>query len=250
MTSSALGFPLIGSQPIGNFFVPDTTQRHPLGTVVPFLNPYWGGGEAIYLQMPTSTALQVGTLMSWDTATSFVAAATANTANLGKSVGFLMNYVPSNASATYAWVLISGQALAYATASVAADTAFGITAAGQVGANSAGKEILNARVTKPATTTVTKSNTNTTSGTNVLQVTNADGLFVGCPISGTGIPASTYIGAIDSSGTLVSMTTSDLSTAANATATGAITLTATYNDSTKYWNVVTCDCPLAQGSIP
>lgn len=249
MTAASLNYGTIGHAPIGNFFVPDTTQRHKLGKVVQFDDPYWGGGEAIYLQMPTSTELQVGTVLAYDTATSFVASAVANTANLGKSVAFLLNHVPSNASAQYAWALVAGQCLALSTASVAADTAFGITAAGKVGANSAGKEILNARVTKAATTTVTKSNTVTTSGSATLQVTNSDGLFIGCPISGTGIPASTYIGAIDPSGTLISMTTSDLTTAATATASGSITLTGTYNDATLYWNVVTASRPFAQGAI-
>jgi len=249
MTTAASMFPLIGSQPVGNFWQTDTTQRHPLGAVISFVDPYWGGGEAIYLQMPTSTALQVGTVLAYDTAASFVASAVANTANLGKSVAILLNYVPSNASVQYAWALLSGSGVAYSTASVAADTAIGITAAGQIGANSAGKQILDARSTKPATTTVTKANTRTQSGTNLLRVTNSDGLFVGCPISGTGIPASTYIGAISADGLQITMTTSDLSTAANATATGAITLTGTYNDGTKFWNVLTFDRPFAQGAI-
>ena len=248
MTTAASIIPVIGHQPIGNFWTTDTVQKHPLGTKMTYADPYLGGGEAIYLQMPTSTALQVGTLMSWDTATSFVAAATANTANLGKAVGFLMNYVPSNASAQYAWVVISGQFYAYATASVAANTAFGITAAGQIGAIANGKQILNARVTKPATTAPTFTVT-TQSGSNVLRVSKTDGLFVGCPISGTGIPASTYIGGLGPMGNSIIMTTSDLSTAANATASGSITMTATYNDGTAYWNVVTCDRPFAQGQV-
>lgn len=249
MTTAATMIPLIGSQPIGNFFQPDTTQRHPLGAVVTFVDPYWGGGEAIYLQMPTSTALQVGTLLAYDTATSFVASALANTANLGKGFAMLMNYVPSNTSAQFAWCITSGSFPMYSTASVAADTTAGITAAGQAGANSAGKQLLNLRVTKAATTTVTKANTQTQNGTNILRVQNSEGLFVGCPISGTGIPASTYIGAISADGKSISMTTSDLATAANATATGSITLTGTYNDGSKYWNVATFDRPSAQGAI-
>lgn len=249
MTTAATQYPLIGSQPVGNFFQPDTTQRHPLGSVITFNDPYWGGGEAIYLQMPTSTALQTGTVLAYDTAAGFVASAVANTANLGKSLAVLMNYVPSNASAQFAWAYIMGSVPVYSTASVAADTALGITAAGQVGANSAGKEMLNARSTKAATTTVTKSNTQTTNGSPLLRVSNSDGLFVGCPISGTGIPASTYIGAISADGRTITMTQSDLATAQNATATGSVTLTGTYNDGSKFWNVVTFNRPLAQGAI-
>lgn len=248
MTTAATQYPLIGSQPVGNFFAPDTTQRHPLGSVITYNDPYWGGGEAIYLQMPVSTALQSGTVLAYDTATSFVASAVPNTANLGKSVAVLMNYVASNTAAQYAWCQTSGQSPVYATASVAADTAFGITAAGQVGAVANGKQILNARITKAATTTVTKANTQTMNGSNIIRPQNTDGLFVGCPISGTGIPASTYIGAIGPQHA-IAMTTSDLATAANATATGSITLTGTYNDSTKFWNVATYDRPFAQGQV-
>lgn len=249
MTTAATQYPLIGSAPVGNFFGVDTTQRHQLGTTIVFNDPYWGGGEAIYLQMPTSTALQVGEVLAYDTATSFVASAVANTANLGKSLAFLMNYVPSNASPQYAWAIVSGQCPVYSTASVAANTAFGIAAAGQAGANSAGKQILNARVTKPATTTVAKANTTTRNGSNIIVMPNTDGLFVGCPISGTGIPANTYIGAISPDNHTVLMTQSDLATAQNATATGSVTVTGTYNDGTAFWNVVTCDRPFAQGAI-
>lgn len=249
MTAAPLSAARIGSQPIGNFFAPDTTQRHVLGEVRAFLDPYWGGGEAIYLQLPVNTALKVGTCLSFDVATSFVAAAVANTANLGKSVAFLLNYVASNASAQYAWAVVSGQCLAWASASVAANTATGIVAAGQTGANAAGKQIVNARVTKPATTTVAKTNCTLTGGSNLIQVPNTDGWFVGMAISGTGIPASTYVGSIDPSGTLVTMVQSDFSTAQNATAGGAATVTGTYNDASDYYNVITCDRPFAQGAI-
>ena len=241
MTTAATAYPLIGSQPVGNFFVPDTTQRHTLGSILAYNDPYWGGGEAIYLQMPASTALKVGAVLAYDTATSFVASNVANTALLGKSLGFLMNAVASSASAQYAWVQVAGQAPVFSSASVAADTAFGIVAAGQAGANSAGKEILNARITKPATTTVAKTNTQTQNGSNILKVSNTDGWFVGVSVSGTGI-ATSLITAIDPDNRTVTL-------ASNATATGSVTATGTYNDATSFFNVATFSRPLAQGAI-
>ena len=35
--------PLIGSAPIGPWFIPDTTQRQRLGEIVEFNDPYYGG---------------------------------------------------------------------------------------------------------------------------------------------------------------------------------------------------------------
>jgi hypothetical protein len=241
MTTAASAFPLIGSQAVGNFFVPDTIQRHPLGSVISFNDPFWGGGEAIYLQMPTSTALRVGQILSYDTATSFVAASVANTAGMGKSVAFLMNSVASNASAQFAWCQISGQCPVYSSASVAADTLFGIVAAGQAGAVANGKQLLNARVTKPATTTVVKANTQTQNGSAILKVSNTDGWFVGVSVSGTGITTS-LITAIDPDNRTVTL-------ASNSSATGSVSATGTYNDATTFFNVVTCDRPFAQGQI-
>jgi hypothetical protein len=243
MTTAATAYPLIGSQPVGNFFVPDTTQRHPLGSIITFNDPYWGGGEAIYLQMPASTALKVGHILAYDTATADVASAAANTANLGKSIAFLMNAVASNASAQYAWCIISGQFPVYSNASVAADTGIGIVAAGQAGAQAAGKQILNCRVTKPATTTVVKANTQQFSST-VLRATvgGTDGWFVGVALSGTGVGAAAVINAIDPDNRTV--TASVVSTASN-----SVSVTGTYNDATSFWNVCTFNRPFLQGAI-
>lgn len=241
MTTAATQYPLIGSAPVGNFFVPDTEQRHKLGSIITFNDPYFGGGEAIYLSMPASTALRVGQVLAYDTVASFAATSVANTANLGKPLAFLMNAVASNASVQYAWGVISGQFPVYSSASIAANTALGIVAAGQAGANSAGKQILNARVTLPATTTVVKANTVTQNGSPVLKVQNTDGWFVGVSVSGTGITTSLIIG-IDPDNRTVTL-------ASNATATGAVSATGTYNDATSFFNVVTCDRPFAQGAI-
>lgn len=243
MTSAATQYPLVGSQPVGNFFVPDTTQRHPLGSRIDFNDPFWGGGSAIYLQMPASTALKVGAVLAYDTATSFVASNVANTALLGKAVGFLMNAVASSASAQYAWVQFSGQAPAYSSASVAADTAIGITAAGQLGANSAGKQILDARVTKPATTTVVKTNTQTQNGSGIIRVSNTDGWFVGITLTGTGMGTAAKISAIDPDHRTVTVDVVS-------TATGSVSVTGTYTSSADFWNILTFGPGVhAQGAI-
>ena len=243
MTTAASSWPQLGIQPVGNFFIPDNVQRHKLGAVLSVVDPYWGGQELAYLAIPTSTALKVGHAVTWDNTNNIVALP--NTANLGFPVAFALNAVNSDANnVQYAWFLIEGRFPAYSNASVAAAAAIGIVAAGQLGANSAGKEILGVRVAAAATTTVAKTNTNTQSGSTLLRCSSAgtDGWFVGVALSGTGIAASTVITAIDPDNRTVTMNNA-------ATATGSVTVTGTYNDGTSFWNVIVADRPQAQGAI-
>jgi hypothetical protein len=241
MTTAATGFPLLGSQPVGNFFVPDTTQRHVLGTILTVNDPYFGGQDVIYLSVPTTTALVTGTPVTWNSANQ--ASAVANTANLGMPLAFALNSFPSQTGVSYGWFVIAGRFVAASNASVAADAAIGIAAAGRLGANSAGKQVLNAHVVLAATTTVVKTNVGTQSGSNLLRVPGGtDGWFVGIAVTGTGIPASTTVTAIDQGNSMVTMS-------ANATATGGVSVTGTYNDGTIFYNVVTTDRPFAQGAI-
>lgn len=241
MTAAANSSQWVGNTPVGNFYVPDTVRTHVLGSIIEFVDPFFGGGEAIFVSFPASTALAVGTSVVWDT--NYSATAVPNTANLGQPVALVLNAVPSVASVQYGWAVIAGKFPAWSGASVAANAAIGITAAGKLGAVSAGKQILNAKVQAAATTTVAKANTVTQSGSNVIRVTNSDGWFVGVPVSGTGIAASSTITSIDSSGTIVTLNNA-------ATASGAVTVTATYNDAgTNFWNVLHIDRAFAQGQI-
>lgn len=213
----------------------------PVGTIIQTNDRYWGGLELIRLSIPTGTSVLVGSISTLTRDFSYTAVP--NTANLGQSLAISTARVPSNATfVQYAWFAIAGQQPVLCGASVAANTAFGITAAGSGGANSAGKQILNARVVTAATTTVVKANTVTQSGSPVLQVQNTDGWFVGMALSGTGIAASTVVTGIDVDNRRVTMNN-------NATASGAVSVTGTYNDGTNFWNVATFSRPFAQGAI-
>lgn len=243
MTTAATAYPRLGSQPVGNFFQPDNVQRHVLGAPIDVVDPFYGGQKLIYLAVPTSTALNVGHAVTWDINNRIVALP--NTANQGVPVAFSLNAVASDASnIQYSWFVIEGQVPAWSNASVAAAAAIGIVAAGQLGANSAGKQILSARVAAAATTTVAKTNTQTQNGSNLIRTTQGgtDGWFVGIALSGTGIPASTVVTAINPDNRTVTMNN-------NATATGSVTVTGTRNDSTNFWNIITVSSPLAQGAI-
>ena len=257
MTQASVITPYAGAQPVGNsnnttngglaVEVATATSGYvplvPVGTVVSVVDPYWGGLELIRLAIPTSTtAIVVGTLASWDASFQYVI--TPNTAHLGQSVGVALSAVPLNATyVQYAWFVIGGKFPVLCGASVAADTAFGITAAGKGGAIANGKQILNARVRTAATATVAKANTITVSGSNVFKVSNTDGWFVGLPLSGTGVAASTVITGIDPDNRTVTVNN-------NATASGSVTVTGTYNDgSSNYWNTAIMNRPFAQGQV-
>lgn len=259
MTTSAGQFPLIGAQPVTNSSVTGVevataTSGYvpliPLGTIISVNDPFWGGLELVRLSVPAATLVRLGSLSTLTATYGYVAVPVA--ANLGQSVAVSFNHVPSNASfVQYAWFVIGGKYLVNSTASIAADTALGTAASvGQAAANSAGKQILNARVQVAATATVVKP-VNTTSGSAIVRTNNSDGLFVGQTITGTGIPASSYIGAIDAAVTpvAITLTAADLVTAALATVTGFPTATATNNDATRFWNTVTMSRPFVQGAI-
>lgn len=233
---------IVGNQQIALFGLPDTVERHQAGLTITAEDPYWGSVEAIYVRA-NGTIRQGGLVVltpslvsgrwRWD------ATEVPNTANLGRPVYVAMT---SMTVGQFGWVSNMGIIPVNCNASVAADTTFGIAAAGQGGANSAGKQVLNARVIAAASTTVAKANCVANSGSNRLQVPSADGWFIGAYLSGTGIAAGTTVTDIDPSGTIVT-----LSAVTTALVNG--TVTATYNNGTVFYNVCHIDRPLAQGAI-
>lgn len=195
--------------------VPDTTQRFPLGTVVAGTDPFFGFGEFIYVKNGAASR-GVGRV-SYISTRGYVLADYPNTANLGRPI-----VVPSAVMAadTYGWVCTRGMRPWSCTASVAAGTAFGITAAGQVGANTAGKQILGAVVIEPSTFAPTMI-VSTQQGSPFLDVYSIDGLFIGLPISGAGIPGGATIAGLNPNQNQIQIS-------ANATATGQVTATTTW----------------------
>lgn len=224
--------------------VADTTPRVQSGNFLTAVDSWWGAGEFIYARAAGSirafglcvlTPVFDSTLNSWRFDTTEVP----NIANLGRMLAVATLALTSG---QYAWFQISGITPVNCSASVAADTTFGIAAAGQGGANSAGKQVLNARILAAGTTTVVKANSTAQSGTTVLQVPNSDGWFVGVYLSGTGIAAGTTVSSIDPSGRFVT-----LSAATTAAVAGSVT--ATYNNGTVFYNVAHLNRPFAQGAI-
>lgn len=206
----------------------------------------WGPGEFIFARA-NGVIPQYGLCVLtpvWDSATkSFRQDMTAvpNTANLGRPV-YVAQCGGAMAAGDYGWFLMTGISPVNGTASVAADNAFGITAAGQVGANSAGKQVVGARVIQAATATVVKVGT-AKNGSTIINVADTDGLFVGGYLSGTGVGASAVIVAIDPMGKYIIA-----SVACTADINGG-NITQTANNGTVFYNTAAFNRAFAQGAI-
>ncbi len=244
MTYALLAPPAGAAQvQLGGQALSTTPQMQP-GFISAAADNWWGFGEFIYARANGSirafglcvlTPVFDTSLQSYR----FDATEVPNTANLGRPLCVSQAIMTSG---QYGWFCISGMTPVNCSASVAADTTFGIAAAGQGGANSAGKQILNARVMVAAAATVAKANCTAANGSNQLQVPNSDGWFIGVYLSGTGIAAGTTVTAIDPSERTVTLS-------ANTTAAVNGTVTATYNNATVFYNVAHLNRPFAQGAI-
>jgi hypothetical protein len=151
------------------------------------------------------------------------------------------------ASGTFGWLQLEGRAVYKTNATVAADTVIGIAAAaaGIAGTNTAGKQLVNVRNRISATGTKTFT-ASTVNGSSTLLVTNGyDGAFLGMALSGTGIPASTVVAALDPDGKRIYMGSAIATIDKLATATGSITLTGTYTG----FGSGLINNPFAQGAI-
>ena len=246
---NAIG-PYAGHQPFNDWFEPDTTARMPTGTIIAASDQYWGPGEFIYVR--SNDAILKGSVCTYDVGTYTQDGQTfnvvnaflvPNTANLGFPVGVAMAPMSSG---EFGWLQISGLAVYRTNATVAAAAAMGITAAGILGASSAGKEILNNRNVRAATATVTLSGTQTQNGSGKLfRPAGYDGAFLGAALSGTGIPGSTVVAGLDPDGKTILMGSAIGTFDRTATATGIITLTVTYTG----FGAGYISRPFAQGRI-
>jgi len=212
-------------------------------------DPAWGPGELIFARAGGAVPLaQICALIQvWDATNLTIQqnmTPVPNTANLGKA---LYVYVGNTALTTgqYGWFMMSGTYPVSCTATVAADTALGIAAAGQGGAITAGKQILNARSVIAATQTVVSASVGSAysqSGALTIQVRNTQGFFPGVYLSGTGVGAAAICSFVDPIRGLLGTTVAN-----SANVTGNVT--ATYNNATIFYNVVSMNRMFAQGQI-
>lgn len=217
---AAIG-PFAGTQPFNDWFVPDTTQRHVLGTLVDAVDPFWGQGTFMYVK--SGDAVLKGSVVMWDEV--YSASLLPSAVTQGFPWGVAMAPM---ASGVYGWVQLAGRAVYKTNATVAADGVMAIAAAGILGATATGKQVLGIRNRIAATGTKTFT-AQTFNGLNKLFCPQGyDGAFLGMALSGTGVPASTVVAALDPDGKTIYMGTSIATADKLATATGQITLTGTY----------------------
>lgn len=224
-----------------------------MGIILPAADPVWGAGEFIFAKangtIPLRAICQL--LPVWNSTNrnfDWNAVVLANTGNTGRMIGVCMSEQgdPVNALTTgqFGWFMVTGLTPVNGTASVAAGTTFGITGAGQIGANGAGKQILNAVSVGAATQTVVTASVGAgnVSGGNTIQLANTDGWFVGAYASGTGVGAAAIVQKIDRINNVITV-----SVVNSAAVTGNIT--ATYNNGTIFYNVCQLNRSFAQGAI-
>jgi len=231
--------PTLGTQPFNDWFIPDTVQRHPLGMTVTAVDNYWGTGKFVYIK--SADAILKGSLVMWTEA--YAGALLPSTAGQGFPFGVAMNAIPSG---SYGWVQTEGFTVYKTNATVAADTAVAVAAAGIAGTLANGKQLLNTRNRIAATGTKTFTASTVLGSPNVVVQGGYDGAFLGMALSGTGIPASTVVAGLSPDGRTI-FTGSAIGTIGdkNSTATGSITLTGTYTG----YGAAIINNPIAQGQI-
>lgn len=212
---------IAGVQPFNDWFIPDITQRIQLGTKIAAVDPFWGQGDFIYFK--ADATILKGSLVMLDEA--FAGVLVPNTANTAFPFGVAMAPMPIG---TFGWLQVAGRVVYKTNATVAADAAIGIAAAGIAGTLAAGKQILGVRNRIAATGTKTFT-VRTYNGLGYVDANNGyDGAFLGMTLTGTGIPASTVVAGLDPNGKRILLGSAVGTFDKVATATGNITLTGTY----------------------
>ena len=236
-----------------DFSTSDDVQEMALGTVVEAAGTdydttanvaNWGIAEVVYVAN-ASVAILPGTICVIDKNFRVVASAAAATeANTGKPLYVaLTNFAAGSSTVQYGWVLRRGIAPVRYAVAATTGRVFAGTAGLATPTAAAGVQILNAACLIAAASTFTRTG-RTQSGSSRVEFSNVAGMYVGQAISGTGIPASSVISAIDPDGRGVTIG-SAVGTAVNATATGSVTVTLTNTG----FGICQLSLPAFQGQI-
>lgn len=166
----------------------DTVQNFPFGYRVRAIDPILGFGEFIYLQGVASTV--AGSVVNYNP---FTGATTLNVPAAITNLPLAIAVAPTVAN-LFGWYQVAGTAVVANNATAAAGKPF-LVGTGTISSTSTtGQEVLNAQIVTANGSTFTKTGT-TRNGSTELFLSNLDAVFVGCPISGTGIPGGTSVAA-------------------------------------------------------
>lgn len=202
----------------------DTVQNWPYGFRLRAIDPILGFGEFIYLQGVASTV--AGSVVNYN---AFTGVTTLNVPAAITNLPIAIAVAPCVAG-LFGWYQVAGTALVANNATAAAGKPF-LVGTGTISSTSTtGQELMNAQIVTANGSTFTKVG-KTQNGNTEVFFSNLDGVFVGCPISGTGIPGGTTVaagvnnspnGRNSSAGSATSLIMS-----AAATADGSVTVTFT-----------------------
>lgn len=146
------------------------------------------------------------------------------------------------AAGQYGWFMTTGRTPVNGTSTIGADTTSG-HGAGQLIANNTGIQVVNARVITPATQTVVALQAGLGAiGDTQIQLSNVAGFFPGAYISGTGVGAAAICTTVDQVSKII-----QVSVVNSAQVSGNVT--ATYNNGTIFYNVLSMNRAFAQGAI-
>ena len=221
------------------------TPLLPPGTMVQAYDPVWGLGEFVYGR--ASAAIRSGALCVLNivfNATldeySYSFAEAPNTANTGFPL--YVRIGQPMVTDDYGWFASSVFCPLLCNASLTNGTPIGIVAAGQAGANTAGKQIVGARVHQAGTQALVKTGCRGEPNANTIRSPDTAGWFVGGYLSGTGVGAGAVITSIGP-GDLVGVSV------ANTAAGVAGSVTQTANNGTVFYNLVSLRQPVMQSAI-
>jgi hypothetical protein len=203
----------------------------------------WGSAELLYVGFVGAAAILPGTLVVLDK--NFrIAATAASEANTGRPVYVaLTNFQIGSTTEQFGYVLRKGITPVRYSVAATAGNVYGGTAGVATPTPAAGVQVLNARCLIAAAATFTKQITTQVASSRV-RVPNVAGVYIGQAISGTGIPASSVVSAIDPGGLFI-VIGSAVGTPVNATATGVVTGTFTNTG----FGICQVDSPTFQSQI-
>jgi hypothetical protein len=151
----------IGVQPI-NLLETTASPLHQVGSIIPATDATLGSAEFIYLRIPASTAVPLGTVVQWNSAyTIAVLPVLATSKNTGVKVAVNVTAIASNTSVQFGWFQIQGAAVVLKTAVQVTPTGVPVYASATAGRikllTSAGGQITGMRTFNAATVTTTTS---------------------------------------------------------------------------------------------
>ncbi len=227
----------IGYPPIENVVpVPANLLALPLspGFLARAEDPVWGPGEFVFARAGAGIRLYGGcqSLPVWDATNkvfTYNMVEWTATANSGRPYYVYQGNVAAT-TGQYAWFQTTGRSPVNGTVDIAAGTQAGHNATGQLTANTATFEVVNALVITPSTNTVASAGRGA-SGDFVIYLDSTAGFFVGGYVAGTGVGASAIVSGVNPNGKFITVTVAN-----SAAISGNVTQTA--NNATIFYNVL------------